>query len=98
MIDATAKLPTGVIQGSRQDPGAYDECLETVEYGENGNEKIRLQYCTAYAGLGNDTSVTDLLVPAMKMTHPRVRVHRALHLYPKEFFLKAANVYQVGWK
>lgn len=52
--------------------GAYDECLETIDYDKNGNEKIRLQYCTVYIGTRNDISVINLLRSAMRMTHPRV--------------------------
>ncbi|KAM7315541.1 nose resistant to fluoxetine protein 6 [Ixodes scapularis] len=71
LIDSTGKYPTGLLQGSQADLGAYDECLETVVHDQFGNEKIRGQYCSIYIHVVNDTSFTEALIPAMVMSHPR---------------------------
>ncbi|KAH9360611.1 hypothetical protein HPB48_007568 [Haemaphysalis longicornis] len=72
LIDATGKYPTGLLQGTQSDLGAFDECLETVALDEYGNEKIRGQYCSVYVFPPNDTSLVEALVPAMAMSHPKV--------------------------
>lgn len=72
MIDSTGKYPTGFIQGTAADIGAFDECIETVALDEYGHEKIRGQYCVLQIKVGNDTSLIDGMLPAARMTHKRV--------------------------
>lgn len=69
LIDASGKLPIGLLQGTTTEIGAYDECVETVVQDEYGNEKVRTQYCNAHIKFGNDTSLTNVVLPAMEMTH-----------------------------
>ncbi|CAN8004291.1 unnamed protein product [Ixodes hexagonus] len=71
LLDSTGKYPTGILQGSQTDLGAFDECLETIVHDQFGHERIRGQYCSVYVTVVNDTSFTDILVPAMSMSHPR---------------------------
>ncbi|XP_029823004.3 nose resistant to fluoxetine protein 6-like [Ixodes scapularis] len=71
LIDATAKYPTGLFQGTWADIGAYDECIETIVKDEYGNEKIRGQYCNVYVRMMNDTSFIDAMLPAFLMSHER---------------------------
>ncbi|XP_077490150.1 uncharacterized protein LOC144101025 [Amblyomma americanum] len=73
LLDATAKYPTGLLQGTQADLGAFDECLETIALDDYGNEWVRGQYCSLYIFPPNDTSLVDALLPAMGMSHPRVR-------------------------
>ncbi|CAN7989621.1 unnamed protein product, partial [Ixodes pacificus] len=69
--DATAKVPSGVFEGTLLDLGAYDECIETVIHDTYGNEKVRGQYCNVYLKTGNDTSVFDHMAPAIQLSHRR---------------------------
>ncbi|KAH7982700.1 hypothetical protein HPB52_006707 [Rhipicephalus sanguineus] len=45
LFDATGKYPTGVLQASRVDLGAFDECIETEVRDIFGNVSSRGQYC-----------------------------------------------------
>ncbi|XP_075549899.1 uncharacterized protein LOC142583330 [Dermacentor variabilis] len=45
LFDATGKYPTGVLQISRVDLGAFDECLETELSDSSGNVVSNGQYC-----------------------------------------------------
>lgn len=45
LFDATGKYPTGVLQMSRVDLGAFDECLETEVSDSSGNVVSHGQYC-----------------------------------------------------
>lgn len=73
-IDASGKYPTGLFQGTLSDYGAYDECIETVVRDDDGQEKIRAQYCTLHIKLSNDTSLLEHLSPGLKYSHPRTPV------------------------
>lgn len=80
MLDATGKLPAGIMHGTSSDIGAFDECLRTVVYDQFGLEKVRGQYCNLYMKPGNDTSVEEYMMPAILMTHRRVGVLAGQHL------------------
>lgn len=71
LLDSTGKYPSGLFQGTQADLGAFDECLETVVHDQYGNEKVRAQYCSVYINVVNDTSFTEAMLPAMKMSHSR---------------------------
>lgn len=72
MFDASGKYPTGALQTTRSDLGAFDECVETVVHDEYGIERVRGQYCNLQLYAGNKTDLDDYLSRAMQMTHPRV--------------------------
>ena len=55
MYDATAKLPSGLLNGNVNQFGDFDECI-----GIQGNEGIQGQYCLAYLQLSIDESRPDL--------------------------------------
>ncbi|KAF7393950.1 hypothetical protein HZH68_010769 [Vespula germanica] len=63
MYDATAKIPSGLLNGNVNQLGDFDECVETV-----GNDGIQGQYCLAYLQLDIDESRPDLK-----------HLHRLLH-------------------
>ncbi|KAL1424885.1 hypothetical protein MTO96_019747 [Rhipicephalus appendiculatus] len=44
----TGKYPSGLLEGSRVDMGAFDECLDTVVRDRSGNVMSRGQYCLAF--------------------------------------------------
>lgn len=72
LIDASAKYPTGLLQGSLADLGAFDECVETLVHDQFGNEKIRGQYCNMYIPATNSTELMMYMAPALAMSHPRL--------------------------
>ncbi|XP_043250987.1 nose resistant to fluoxetine protein 6-like [Colletes gigas] len=63
MYDATAKLPSGLLNGNVNQFGDFDECI-----GIEGTEGIRGQYCLVYLNLSIDESRLDLK-----------HLHRVLH-------------------
>ncbi|KAL1419617.1 hypothetical protein MTO96_005109 [Rhipicephalus appendiculatus] len=74
LIDASAKYPTGLFQGTWSDLGAFDECIETVARDQNGGEIARGQYCNIYVKMANDTSFFDEMLPNFIMAHERTPV------------------------
>ncbi|XP_070384790.1 nose resistant to fluoxetine protein 6-like isoform X2 [Dermacentor albipictus] len=71
VIDASAKYPTGLFQGTWSDLGSFDECIETVARDRNGGEVARGQYCNVYVKMANDTSFFDEMLPNFIMAHER---------------------------
>lgn len=71
LIDATAKYPTGFLQASLAEIGAYDECIETVVHDDNGVEEVRGQFCNVHVLLGDDLSFVDNVIPAFRFSHKR---------------------------
>ena len=63
MFDATAKMPSGLLNGNVNQLGDFDECV-----GVEGSEGIRGQYCLTYLQLDVDESRPDL-----------AGLHRLLH-------------------
>ncbi|XP_026674907.1 nose resistant to fluoxetine protein 6 isoform X2 [Ceratina calcarata] len=63
MYDATAKIPSGLLNGNVNQFGDFDECI-----GVQGSEGIQGQYCLAYLELSVDESRPDLK-----------HLHRLLH-------------------
>ncbi|KAH6921965.1 hypothetical protein HPB50_007030 [Hyalomma asiaticum] len=55
LFDATAKYPTGFLQLSRAEIGAFDECLETEVRDAHGNAVSHGQYCSLLVNLKRDT-------------------------------------------
>ncbi|XP_077526181.1 nose resistant to fluoxetine protein 6-like [Haemaphysalis longicornis] len=84
MADSTGKLSSGMLTGSAVELGSFDECLDTVVR-ESDRELVRAQYCSLYLHLGNDTSILELLEPAILMTDPKAKKlvhHMTEPLYP----------------
>ncbi|XP_043525105.1 nose resistant to fluoxetine protein 6-like [Frieseomelitta varia] len=67
MYDATAKIPSGLLNGNVNQFGDYDECVEI-----EGNDGIQGQYCLAYLQLSVDESRLDL-----KHLHRLIHSHYA---------------------
>lgn len=55
MYDATAKIPSGLLNGNINQFGDFDECV-----GIEGTDGIQGQYCLAYLQLTVDESRLDL--------------------------------------
>lgn len=65
VFDATAKIPSGLLNGNVNQFGDFDECV-----GVQGSEGIQGQYCLAYLKLDVDESRPDLK-----------HLHRLLHAH-----------------
>lgn len=77
LLDATGKYPTGVLQVSRTDLGAFDECIETVVVNDFGHETVRGQYCNLQLYSGNKSDLDDRIMAAIALRHPRIGRFRA---------------------
>ncbi|XP_077536431.1 nose resistant to fluoxetine protein 6-like isoform X2 [Haemaphysalis longicornis] len=71
IVDATAKYPSGMLQATTTDIGAYDECIETVVKHKDGSENVRAQYCNLYIGSNGNYGAIEEVLPALAMTHKR---------------------------
>ncbi|KAL1431718.1 hypothetical protein MTO96_013826 [Rhipicephalus appendiculatus] len=73
LIDATAKYPNGLFQGTVADIGAYDECIETVVKNGDGTERVRAQYCNLHVqpNKGGQTFLKEL-DEVFSFTHKRL--------------------------
>ncbi|KAK8759178.1 hypothetical protein V5799_003193 [Amblyomma americanum] len=80
LFDASGKYPTGALQATKADLGAFDECIETVVREYDGHVTARGQYCNLLYFATDDTDVQRYILPAMAMSHPRVNVFRN-HLF-----------------
>ncbi|XP_075737437.1 uncharacterized protein LOC142777014 [Rhipicephalus microplus] len=65
LIDATGKYPTGSLQGTFADLGAYDECIETVVRDEYGTLKVRGQYCDVHLSILDQEILDQIVFPAI---------------------------------
>ncbi|XP_077487151.1 nose resistant to fluoxetine protein 6-like [Amblyomma americanum] len=73
LLDATGKFPTGALQMSRADLGAFDECVETVVLDSFGHESARGQYCNLQVYAGNISKLEEFISSAIAFTHPRIK-------------------------
>nr|XP_037289186.1 uncharacterized protein LOC119182217 [Rhipicephalus microplus] len=72
LFDATGKYPTGMLQASRVDLGAFDECIETEVRDMYGNVSSRGQYCNVQLQPQKgaiDLNETELL---STLLHPKI--------------------------
>ncbi|XP_077497406.1 nose resistant to fluoxetine protein 6-like [Amblyomma americanum] len=81
LLDATGKYPTGLLQGSRSDPGAFDECIGTVVRDSYGNDVSRGQYCNLVFYANNGTAIEKLMEPTLDFMHPIMRYYKAHFSY-----------------
>ncbi|KAL1413994.1 hypothetical protein MTO96_007809 [Rhipicephalus appendiculatus] len=73
MFDASGKYPNGLLQATTSDPGAFDECIETVLHDPvSGRETLRAQYCNLRLRLTRDPELTHELVASFRIGHPRL--------------------------
>lgn len=84
LFDSSGKYPTGAFQATRADLGAFDECLETVVRDNAGEVSVRGQYCSLLAYAKNNTDVEEYILPAIEMTHPRIKKFRK-HFFDSRF-------------
>ncbi|XP_070388377.1 uncharacterized protein [Dermacentor albipictus] len=72
VFDATGKYPTGVLQVTRVDLGAFDECLETEVRDSSGNVSSRGQYCNLQIQPKTDALGPKEMEFVSAMVHPKV--------------------------
>ncbi|KAH7982758.1 hypothetical protein HPB52_006939 [Rhipicephalus sanguineus] len=73
LFDASGKYPNGLLQATTSDPGAFDECIETVLHDPvSGHETLRAQYCNLRLRLTKDPELTRELVSSFRIGHPRL--------------------------
>ncbi|KAH6934661.1 hypothetical protein HPB50_026722 [Hyalomma asiaticum] len=73
LVDASGKLPTGLLQGSRVHLGAFDECLETKVLDSYGNVITRGQYCNLLVYIENSTAAEEMIDSFSSVLHPRLK-------------------------
>ncbi|KAH6934090.1 hypothetical protein HPB50_020028 [Hyalomma asiaticum] len=79
LFDATGKYPSGLLQGSRVDMGAFDECLNTVQRDQQGNVRMRGQYCNLLFYVKDSDALMSKIDTMSDLFHPRL-------LFFKEYF------------
>ncbi|XP_070388374.1 uncharacterized protein [Dermacentor albipictus] len=72
VFDATGKYPTGVLQVTRVDLGAFDECLETEVRDSSGNVSSRGQYCNLQIQPKTDALGPKEMEFVSAMVHPKI--------------------------
>lgn len=90
LFDASGKYPTGVLEGTKSDIGAFDECLETEVVDDFGRVTSRGQYCSLMFYVRNGKTLERKLAPILRSLHPRLRTFKQF------FFLDYLNVARVG--
>nr|XP_037268672.1 uncharacterized protein LOC119160020 [Rhipicephalus microplus] len=73
LLDASGKFPTGLLQGSRVDLGAFDECLETEVRDSYGDVITRAQYCNLLVYVENSTAVEGKFDSFSSVLHPKLQ-------------------------
>ncbi|KAL1486518.1 hypothetical protein MTO96_031349 [Rhipicephalus appendiculatus] len=71
LFDATGKYPTGVLQLSRADIGAFDECLETEVKDAYGNIVSHGQYCSLLFNLKKESIGENEMEFLSSLLHPK---------------------------
>uniref|UniRef100_A0A224Z361 Receptor mediated endocytosis n=1 Tax=Rhipicephalus zambeziensis TaxID=60191 RepID=A0A224Z361_9ACAR len=90
LFDASAMYPTGLLQVSRANMGAFDECLETVVPDKSGNLLTRGQYCNVVAYIKNGTAVKGAVEAMADILHPKLQ-------YFKDYFtVEGATLCRLG--
>lgn len=72
LIDAMGKYPTGLLQATKADLGAFDECLETVVHDSFGHEVTRAQYCNLDMRINKGSSFVETTFAAMEVAYPNL--------------------------
>ncbi|KAL1424899.1 hypothetical protein MTO96_019761 [Rhipicephalus appendiculatus] len=90
LFDSSAIYPTGLLQVSRANMGAFDECLETVVHDKSGNLLTRGQYCNVVAYIKNGTAVKGTVEAMADILHPKLQ-------YFKDYFtVEGATLCRLG--
>ncbi|KAL3244621.1 hypothetical protein MRX96_018605 [Rhipicephalus microplus] len=72
LLDATGKYPTGMLQFSRADIGAFDECLETEVKDAYGNVVSHGQYCSLLFNVKEGSIGNEEMTFLSSVLHPKI--------------------------
>ncbi|XP_050049866.2 nose resistant to fluoxetine protein 6-like [Dermacentor andersoni] len=76
LIDAMGKYPTGLMQATKADLGAFDECVETVVRDSFGHEVTRGQYCNLDMRISKGSTFVEATLAAMGMAFPQLNRYK----------------------
>ncbi|KAL1424881.1 hypothetical protein MTO96_019743 [Rhipicephalus appendiculatus] len=93
LIDATGKYPTGFLEASRVDLGAFDECLETSVRDRNGNVLSRGQYCNLRVYVDNTTVLQAMMNYFADVMHPKLAYFSKHGVVPGDPVVRLALCY-----
>nr|XP_037268689.1 nose resistant to fluoxetine protein 6-like [Rhipicephalus microplus] len=70
LIDATGKYPTGFLEASHVDMGAFDQCLETFVRDRSGTVVSRGQYCNLHVYAKSSAALQAMMDYMSDAMHP----------------------------
>ncbi|XP_075550082.1 uncharacterized protein LOC142583457 [Dermacentor variabilis] len=93
LLDATGKYPTGLLQWSRADIGAFDECIATVVRDSYGHEVSHGQYCNLLVYAKNSTNWGRTIEKILSIMHPKASYYKGYFSYNKVAALRLGICY-----
>ncbi|XP_077557720.1 nose resistant to fluoxetine protein 6-like isoform X2 [Haemaphysalis longicornis] len=90
LFDSSGKYPTGVLQGTKSDLGAFDECLETEVVDSFGRVTTQGQYCSVVFYFPNARAFESEMAPMLQSLHPVMRT------FQEYFYLDSLHVARMG--
>ncbi|KAF8777896.1 hypothetical protein HNY73_014676 [Argiope bruennichi] len=76
MLDSTAKIPSGMFEGTVTEFGAFDQCLAILVKNKKGFEDFRGQYCSVEA------------IPSLGPRPKDLNLAKKSHIDPNESIMK----------
>ncbi|XP_049268063.1 uncharacterized protein LOC125757034 [Rhipicephalus sanguineus] len=89
LFDASGKYPSGLLQATKADLGAFDECLETVVHDSYGIQVTHGQYCSVLFHLKQNRALKQRLA-SLDVLHPLIKQ------YTDYFFIDEVPVTRLG--
>lgn len=89
LFDASGKYPSGLLQATKADLGAFDECLETVVHDSFGQEVSKGQYCSLLFNV-KPTPAIKARISSLDVLHPLIKNYKDL------FFLDEFPMMRIG--
>lgn len=89
LFDASGKYPSGLLQATKADLGAFDECLETVVRDNYGQEVSHGQYCSLLFNLKENRALTERIT-SLDVLHPLIKQ------YTEYFFIDELPMTRLG--
>nr|XP_054918962.1 nose resistant to fluoxetine protein 6-like [Dermacentor andersoni] len=89
LFDASGKYPSGLLQATKADLGAFDECLETVVRDNYGQEVSQGQYCSLLFHLKENRALRERIM-TLDILHPLIKQ------YTEYFFIDEIPATRLG--
>ncbi|KAH6944615.1 hypothetical protein HPB50_004256 [Hyalomma asiaticum] len=89
LFDASGKYPSGLLQASKSDLGAFDECLETVVHDSYNQVVAHGEYCSVLFHLKENRALKSR-ISALDVLHPLIKQ------YTEYFFIDEIPVTRLG--